>query len=153
MKIIKYLRAVYWPIYVILFFCLAGLYRNIYQISIFGFDYSGMATKVLLAMTVIYASQIILILMRERKVWVISLMQAAFCIYVYEDFTFLPVTALVKNILWVYFPEMDYGWVKFINTAAASAMLTLEILKTYILFALTQELPRGKKQKKSVKKA
>lgn len=149
MKIIKYLRAIYWPIYVILFFCLAGFWRNIYQISIFGFDYSGMATKVLLAMTVIYASQIALILMRERKVWVISLMQAAFCIYVYEDFTFLPAAALVKNILWRFFPQMDYGWVKFMNTTAVSALLSLEILKTYILFALTEELPRGKRRKKS----
>ena len=152
MKIIKYLKGIHWLIYIILFFCLAGIFRNAYHMSVFGFNYENFATKILVAMAVIYVSQVILILLREKKAWLISAIQALFCAYVYEDFTFLPVTELIKNILWQWFPNMGYGWVKFMGTTMISALFTLEILKTYILFALTEELPRKKTRKRSAKK-
>jgi len=141
-KLIKYLKAIDWRIYIILFFCFLGLYRNIFRLHVFGFDYGGLAARVLVAMLALYAAQIILIFLRERKVWVISALQVFFCFYVYEDFTFAPLTDLIKNLMWLKFPDMGYGWVKFMGTAIISALFTLEVLKTYILYALTEELPK-----------
>jgi hypothetical protein len=144
MKIKKYVSAISWPLRVILFFCLAGIIRNIYHMNLFDFNYGTIATKVFVAMLVIYAAQSVLILARESKVWLISALQAFFCYYVYEDFTFLPVVAMVKNITLYYLPDMNYGWISFLHVSCISALLSLEIFKTYLLFVLTNELPHRK---------
>ncbi|MDR1123109.1 MAG: hypothetical protein LBL61_00510 [Elusimicrobiota bacterium] len=144
MKIKKYFSAVSWPLWVILFFCLAGIARNTYYITFFGFDYATIATKVFVAMVVIYTAQSLLILARKSEAWFISALQVLFCFYVYEDFTFLPAVALVRNIILHYCPGMDYGWLKFLQVSCISALVSLEILKTYLLFILTEELPRRK---------
>jgi hypothetical protein len=138
-KIIKYLQGIDGWIYLILFFCLMGVLRNILQINYYGFDYSNVAIKVFIAMIMMYGAQTILILMRERKVWMISALQAFFCFYVYEDFTFLPLANAAKMLFKVYAPNMGYGWIYFVNTMIISALFCLELIKTYLLYALTDE--------------
>lgn len=138
-KIIKYLRGIDGWLYVILFFCLIGLLRNGLQLFRFGFDYSSIATKVFVAMIMIYGVQAMLLLMRERKAWFISAIQAFFCFYVFEDFTFLPFSNLAKMIIFKISPDMNYSWHYFMNTVIISAMFSLELLKTYIIYALTEE--------------
>jgi hypothetical protein len=132
-----------------LFFCLAGIARNIYYSRFFGFNYGTIATKVFVAMIVIYIAQSVLLLARERKAWLISALQAFFCFYVYEDFTFLPVVTAVKNIIMYLRPDMDYGWLRFLQVSCISALLSLEILKTYLIFALTTEPPRRRARRAS----
>ena len=144
MKIKKYFGAIGWPLWVIHFFCLAGIARNIYHINLFGFNYGTITTKVFVAMIVIYIAQSALIVARKSEAWLISALQAFFCFYVYEDFTFLPLIAVIKNIALYYLPDMNYGWLRFLHVSCISALLSLEIFKTYLLFVLTQELPRRK---------
>ena len=138
-KIIKYLRGIDGWLYVILFFCFIGLLRNGMQLFRFGFDYSSIATKVFVAMIMIYGVQVMLLLMRECKAWFISAIQAFFCFYVFEDFTFLPFSNLAKMIIFKIVPDMNYGWHYFMNTVIISAMFSLELLKTYIIYVLTDE--------------
>ena len=153
MKIIKYLNGICWPLYVILFFCLVGIFRNAYQINFFGYDYGTMSTKVFIAMIVIYTAQAILILAREPKAWIISAVQVFFCFYVYEDFTFLPVTTLFKNLAWYFAPDMSYGWIRFMGVTIMSALFSLDLLKTYLLYALTEPAPARKPRKRAAEKA
>lgn len=145
-KFIKYLNAIDGWLYVILFFCVIGLLRNTMQLFRFGFDYSGIATKVFVAMIIIYLSQIVLILSRERKAWVISAIQAFFCFYVFEDFTFVPLTNLARTLVYAIVPDMGYSWHYFTNTVVISFLLSLELLKTYLIYTLTQDLPKEHKE-------
>jgi hypothetical protein len=147
MKIIKYLKAVSWWLYAILFFCFAGIFRNVYHMNLFGYNYGNAATKVFVAMIVIYIAQAILILARERKAWIISAVQAFFCFYVYEDFTFLPFANMVRSIVLHFVPDIDYGWMHFLTVTMMSALFSLELLKTYLIYTLTEELPRKKPAK------
>lgn len=153
MKIINYLRAINGWLYVILFFCIVGFFRNIMQLSYFGFNYSNVATKVFVAMIVIYFAQIILILLRERKAWIISIMQVFFCVYVYEDFTFVPLTNFIKMAVFHFFPNMDYSWHYFMNTAVVSLLFSLGLLKTYLIYVFTEPLPIKKKSAKAEQQA
>lgn len=147
-KAVAYLSAIDPVLYLILFFCLAGLLRNLIALAYHGFDYSTVATKVFVAMSVIYFAQIILILLRERNAWVVSALQAFFCFYVYEDFTALPLANVVKMIFGGSLSSLDYGWIYFINMVLISAMFSFELLKTYLIYVLTAPLPsRNKKQK------
>ena len=109
-KIIKYLRCIDGWLYVILFFCVIGFLRNLIQLFKFGFDYSSIATKVFVAMVMVYLAQMILISMRERKAWIFSAIQAFFCFYVFEDFTFTPLSNLAKLIIFRIVPDMNYSW-------------------------------------------
>ena len=124
-------------LYLILFFCIAGFLRNMLVLSFQGFDYSTIATRVFLAMSVIYFAQIVLILLRERNAWIVSALQAFFCFYVYEDFTALPFANVFRMLFGDGIIKLDYGWIYFINMAIISAMFSLELLKTYLIYALT----------------
>ena len=131
------------------------MFRNFYQMNLLGgYGYTGgMATKVLWAMIVVYFAKAVLIIAREAKAWIISAIQAFFCFYVYEDFTFLPVTTLIRNVIFHFAPDMDYGWIRFLAMVTISALFSLEILKTYLLFALTEELPsRTAKKRRAPRK-
>ena len=88
-NILKYFEAIDNWLYLILAFCFLGLIRNFLMLRYFEFNYTYFATKVCLAMFVIYFAQIALILMRQRIVFVISLIQVLFCAFVFRDFTFL----------------------------------------------------------------
>ncbi|MDR0952755.1 MAG: hypothetical protein LBM71_00990 [Elusimicrobiota bacterium] len=144
-KILKYLRSIDAWLYLILFFCLAGFLRNILQLFRFGLDYSNIAIRVFVAMSVIYFAQILFIFMKERKAWIISAVQALFCVYVYEDFTFLPLANAVEMLTSALWPNMDYGWFYFREMALISALFSLEIIKTYLLFVLTDTPKKTKK--------
>lgn len=149
-KAVAYLSAIDPVLYLILFFCAAGFLRNTLALSYHGFDYSTVATKVFVAMAVIYFAQIVLILLRERNAWIVSALQAFFCFYVYEDFTALPFANVFKMIFGGGMASWDYGWIYFVNMVLISAMFSFELLKTYLIYALTSPLPsKNKKGRKA----
>jgi hypothetical protein len=125
--------------YFILLFCFAGALRNLRSLLTSGFDYASAYSEVLVAMLVMYMAQVLLIFIRESKVWIISAIQAFFCFYVYPDFTFLPAIAILQNIIWHYAHGVSYGWMLFISLSSISALFSLEVLKTYFIYVLTQE--------------
>ena len=151
-KAAEYFGAIDPVLYLILFFCVAGLLRNVLALIRYGFDYAELSTKVFFAMSVIYFAQIALILLRERKAWIVSALQAFFCFYVYEDFTALPFSNVFKMLFGAEMAKMDFGWIYFINMALVSAMFSLELLKTYLIYALTVPAPGKKKPREAFPK-
>lgn len=146
-KVIGYLSKIDPVLYLILFFCLAGLLRNILSIYVYGLNYSSVAVRAFIAMAVIYFSQILLIFLRQRSAWIISLIQCFFCFYVYEDFTAFPLVNILKLFLKNWLETADYGWIYFFNMTVISAMFSLELLKTYLIYTLTDEPAKNKNVK------
>lgn len=136
---INYFKKIDVILYFILFLCFVGLIRNILYLFNYGFDYGNLPTTVFIAMSVIYCAQFILILMRERKAWVISAIQVFFCFYVYEDYTFLPFGHGIRVTVLSFAGNLDYAWSTFLSTVLASGLFCFEILKTYLLYTLTDE--------------
>ena len=145
---IDYLSKIDPVLYLIVFFCIAGFLRNVLALSYFGFSYSTVAARALTAMALIYFAQIILIFMRRRIAWLISAIQCFFCFYVYEDFTAVPFSNMLKMLLTPWLNSADYGWVNFYHMTVISAMFSIELLKTYLIYVLTDQ-PAAKKKTKT----
>ncbi len=136
MKIYKALKSYLdfnFCIYFILVLCFLGVFRN----TIFLTRYHALGQNiddVFIAMIAIYAAQILLILLKQWAVWIISLIQVGFCIYVYPDFSILPFSAVIKYIFFTGISESSYTWAKFISFMLVSFGFSVEILKTYLLY-------------------
>lgn len=142
---INYLSSFNFWLTTILVFCLLGLFRDA---MLFKFA-SGLGQKeiysLLIAMMALYGGQIILILLKDNRTWIISAIQAFFCIYVYSDFTFLPIAALLKFIITEIKPDTGYTWPYILSFALVSAQFSAELIKTYLLYVYLE--PRKKKVK------
>ena len=107
-KILKYLYQIDNWLYLILAFCLFGCIRNILMLKYVGLNYGYFITKVCVAMLAIYFAQSVLILLRQRVVWFVSLVQCLFCIFVYKDFTFLPLESVFNVIINYFLLNLTY---------------------------------------------
>ena len=145
-NIFDYLSKIDNLLYLILAFCLCGCIRNFLMLRYMGLNYSYFITKVCVAMFAIYFAQSILILLRQRIVWFISLVQCLFCLFVYKDFTFLPCINLFNLVKNYFFPNLTYGEEYFFSFACLSFLFSIEIIKTYLLYALTDQCYFGKKK-------
>ncbi len=137
-KTFDYFRAINGWLYLILFFCFIGLLRNFINLFLFKFDYSELPTQIFIAMIAIYFSQIVLLLMRVRGAWIISAIGAGFCLYVYPDFTFLPVTNVLQRGVNYFWPQMNYSWYYFIATETVAFLFCLDVIKTVFIYTLTK---------------
>lgn len=137
-------------IYIILIFCVLGFLRNFFALKYFDFNFAYYNTKLFFAMFMIYLAQICLILLRQRIVFLISLIQIFFCFFVYRDFTFLPIANIIISIKNVFAGDISYGWEYFISFTLTSLLVSLEIIKTYLLYVLTDQLPSKKKKEKEL---
>lgn len=142
-EIKNYFKNFNFIIYFILILCILGLVRNI----IFFKTYHALgqdASSIFIAMISIYFAQIALILLKRWQVYIISLIQVIFCIYVFPDFSILPFSAVLKFIFFNRLIEGNYAWATFINFMFISFGFSMEILKTYLLYIY---FPRTKKPK------
>ena len=132
-KIKNYFKSFNFIIYFILVLCFLGLFRNI----IFLKNYHALGqdvNSIFIAMISIYFAQIMLILLKQWQVYLISLIQAIFCIYVFPDFSILPFSAVLKFIFFDRLIEGNYAWANFINFAFISFGFSVELIKTYLLY-------------------
>lgn len=142
-KITAYLKGFNLWVYFILILCGLGLFRNTVFLKAFH-PLGQEVDSIFLAMIMLYFAQIVLIFMRRWIVWIISLIQVIFCIYVYPDFSILPLSAVMKFVFFEGLIERSYAWANFINFMFISFGFSVEILKTYLLYIY---FPRSKKQK------
>ena len=141
-KIKNYFKSFNFISYFILVLCALGSFRNI----VFLCNYHSLGqdvNSIFIAMITIYFAQIAFILLKQWQVWLISLIQVIFCIYVYPDFSILPFSAVLKFIFFNRIIEGNYAWASFINFMFISFGFSVEILKTYLLYVY---FPRGKKK-------
>ena len=132
-KILSYFKSYNCWVYFILVLCFLGLFRNIVFLSSFHPLGVDMETT-FAAMIALYSAQIFFIAIKKWIVWVISLIQVIFCIYVYPDFSLLPFIAVIKYLFFEGIVQKGYGWANFINFAFVSLGFSAEILKTYLLY-------------------
>ena len=140
-KIKDYLKSFNFITYFILVLCALGLIRN--TLFLKNFHALGQdASNLFIAMIAIYFAQILLILAKRWQVWIISLIQVIFCIYVFPDFTITPISAVIKFVFFNKMIEGNYAWASFINFVFISFGFSVEMIKTYLLYVY---FPREKK--------
>jgi len=140
-KVKKYFQDFNFITYFILVLCLLGLFRNIMFLN----SYQGLGqdiNSIFIAMIAIYFAQIVLILLKQWQVWLISLIQAVFCIYVFPDFSILPFSAVIKFVFFDRLVEGNYAWADFINFMFISFGFSVEIIKTYLLYIYFPPKPK-----------
>lgn len=144
-KIKNYLKSFNFWTYFIFVLCLLGLFRNAAFLRVYH-PLGQEVNSIFFALIVVYLAQILLMLMKRWEVWIISLLQVIFCIYVYPDFSFTPFIAILKYMVFEGLASKGYGWAHFLNFAFISLGFSAEIIKTYLLYIY---FPRTKKQKES----
>ena len=128
----------------VLVFCLYGLLLN----TVFlcrDIRYDGLLLRLHLGFWVLYAGQFVFILLKERMVFILSLLQALLAFLTNADFTFVPVVRMAGYAAFLVKGEFTIEEMEVYKYVFVSACLTLELLKTYWIFAL---LPPAKKKKK-----
>ena len=124
-------------------FCFFGFLFNLVYV-IYDLRHDGLLLRLHLGFLILYLGQTVFILLKERMVCVLSLLQAVIALVTNIDFTFVPLLRAIGQVVyWLTGPFSleDMQVYKYVFT---SACLTLELLKTYLLFAL---LPAPKKKK------
>ena len=134
-------------VYLILILCILGIFRNIVFLTNFRF-LNNHLSHIFWAMLSLYSAQILFILLRHWVVWVISLIQVAFCILVYPDFSFIPFAAVLDFLFFDGLKDGSFAWTRFINFMFVSLGFSVEIIKTYLLYIY---FPRKQKQNLEIK--
>ncbi|MBO7605963.1 MAG: hypothetical protein J6S61_05870 [Elusimicrobiaceae bacterium] len=142
-KIKDYFKSFNFVIYFILVLCVLGLIRNIIFLnSNYAADLD--AKIIFVAMISVYFAQIALILLKQWAVFFISLIQIIFCLYIFPDFSILPFSAVIKFIFFERLIEDNYTLAVFINFMFISFGLSMEMIKTYLLYIY---FPRNTKKR------
>lgn len=142
-KAIKaYFKSFNFWVYLILILCLLGFFRNIVFLTNFRF-LNNHLNHIFWAMLALYGAQILFLLLKHWVVWVISLIQAVFCILVHPDFSIIPFAAVLDFLFFDGFKENSFAWARFINFMFVSLGFSVEIIKTYLLYVY---FPRKQKQ-------
>ncbi len=129
---------------IIWIFCLLGVILNLVFI---GRDLrgDGILLRLHIGFFILYAGQVVFILLKERMVFVLSLLQALLAFITNLDFTFVPVGRIVGYLVYGFYGAFTVEAMEVYKYVFVSFCLTLELLKTWFLFAL---LPAPKKKKK-----
>lgn len=83
---------------------------------------------------VLYASQAVFILLGERYVSVLALVQGLLAFFTNADFTFVPLLRAVGTVYYVLFPVPTLQMMSAYKYIFISAAFTLQMLSAYVLF-------------------
>lgn len=123
-------------------FCLLGALLNAVWVTK-DLRSGGILLRLHSGFLVLYAGQVIFILLKERAVFVLSLLQAGLAFVTSADFTFVPVFRLVGRLVYAAQGGLSIEQMKVYKYVFISACFTAELLKTWMLWAL---LPSPKKR-------
>lgn len=131
---------------IIWIFCLLGALLNMVFV---GRDLqgNGILLRLHVGFFILYAGQLVFILLKERMVWILSLLQALLAFLSNLDFTFVPVGRIVGYLVYGFYGSFSVEAMEVYKYVFVSFCLTLELLKTWLLFAL---LPAPKKKEKPI---
>lgn len=130
----------------VLVFCLYGMLLNTAFLCR-DMQQGGLLLRLHIGFWVLYAGQVVFLLLKERMVFVLSLLQAVLAFLTNADFSFVPVVRLAGYVVFLVKGEFTIEEMDVYKYVFISACLTLELLKTYWMFAL---LPPPKKKKSAV---
>lgn len=125
-------------------FCLYGLFLNTVFL-IRDMQYGGILWRLHAGFWILYAGQTVFLLLKERMVCVLSVLQALMAFLTSGDFTFVPLLRVIGYFVFLAnggFTVDEIGIYKYVFM---SACLTLELLKSCWMFMLLPA-PRKKKE-------
>ena len=119
----------------VLLFCLFGLFLNTLFLCR-DVQYGGVLLRLHAGFWVLYAGQVVFIMLRERMVFVLSLLQTVLAFLTSADFTFVPVLRVLGYTVHAAMGGFTLEDMEVYKYVFMSAALTLELLKTAWLWLL-----------------
>lgn len=128
---------------VIFIFCLFGALVNfvlLWEDVLSG----GILLRLHLGFFILYAGQAVFILLRERFVFILALLQAVLALWSNADFTFAPLIRMLGRLYYVSH-QMTVQELSVYKYVFISLAFTLELFKAYLIFHLLPA-PAAKKE-------
>lgn len=116
-------------------FCVIGALSNLVLV---GRDvaHDGVLLRLHLGFLVLYVGQVVFILLEERQVWALTVLQGFMALFTNADFTFIPLVRVLGNLIYVCIPSAPLEAVKVFQYIVMSLSFTLQMLGAFILFTL-----------------
>ncbi len=127
---------------IIWIFCVLGVLVNSWLICR-DFTHTKILLHLHLGFFVLYVGQVVFMLMDERMVFVLSLLQAFMALWTNLDFTFVPFLRIMGYLTFVAHGPFSLDQMEVYKYVFVSICFTCELLKTALLWAL---LPVSKKK-------
>lgn len=115
--------------------CLVGALTNTVLVVRDIFN-DGILLRLHLGFLILYAGQVVFILLEERQVWALAVLQGVMALLTNADFTCMPLVRFVGNIIYTLWPEPSLEYMKVYRYLMTSSAFTLQLLSAYILFSL-----------------
>lgn len=128
---------------VVFFFCLIGLLSNTILVWR-DISHSGILLRLHVGFLVLYAGQVAFILLGERQVWALAVLQGVMALLTNADFTLFPLVRFLGNVVYSLWPDPSLQFLKVYQYISISLAFTLQMFSAFILFSL---LPRTSKPK------
>ena len=106
----------------------------------------GILLRLHLGFWLLYAAQVVFILLKERYVWVLTALQGVLALWTNADFTFVPILRFLGQLYVILGPEPTVEMLTVYKYVFTSAAFTLQMLSAYALFSL---LPKPDLRKKA----
>ncbi|WP_428073968.1 hypothetical protein [Candidatus Avelusimicrobium luingense] len=128
---------------IVFFFCLIGLLSNTILVWR-DISHSGILLRLHVGFLVLYAGQVAFILLGERQVWALAVLQGVMALLTNADFTLFPLVRFLGNVVYSLWPDPSLQFLKVYQYVSISLAFTLQMFSAFILFSL---LPRTSKPK------
>ena len=115
--------------------CLVGALTNTVLVARDIFN-DGILLRLHLGFLILYAGQVVFILLEERQVWALAVLQGVMALLTNADFTCMPLVRFVGNIIYTLWPEPSLEYMKVYRYLMTSSAFTLQLLSAFILFSL-----------------
>jgi len=133
----------------ILFFCLLGTFVNIVLVCR-DISSGGILLRLHAGFLLLYASQAAFIMLHERYVCVLAVLQGVLALITNADFTFAPLARVLGQIYYIVSPEPSLEAIKVYKYVFISLCFTLQLLGAYALFTLLPKYTPKKKEEKGL---
>lgn len=129
----------------IFFFCLLGTFVNIVLVCR-DISSGGILLRLHAGFLLLYASQAVFIMLHERYVCVLAVLQGVLALMTNADFTFAPLARVLGQIYYIVISEPSLEAIKVYKYVFISLCFTLQLLGAYALFSLLPKYTPKKKE-------
>ena len=133
-KLVSYFFNLNCWIKLIFFFCVLGMLTNAYFVYR-DIALGGVLLRLHAGFFLLYGAQVVFILLGERMVWILAVLQGFLALFVNADFTFMPLTRLLGRIVYSLGPVALDNMREYRYVVVALAF-TLQMLSAFALFSL-----------------
>jgi len=116
-------------------FCLLGAFANGVSVARDVFN-DGVLLRLHAGFFILYAGQVVFILLQERHVWALAALQGVLALLTNADFTFIPFVRFIGNIIYICWPEPSLEYTNIYRYIMISLSFTLQMLGAFALFSL-----------------